>query len=154
MTASTNHDRPRILVGYAHTPTGHAALRWAVREGQRTGAEVEVVHVFDLHRRADAVLCRDREELRGEARRRAEQRVREVLADLGLVPRVRFTSLVGDVEATLAATGRRADRLVLGEPGSRSDRSFPARLSLRATVPVTVVTEAGVPHELVGGAVR
>ena len=154
MTATTTPDRSRIIVGYAHTPAGHAALRWAVREAQRTGAEVEVVHVFDLSRRADAVLCRDREELSGEARRRAEQRVREVLAGMGLVPRVRFTSLVGDVEETLAATGRRAGRLVLGEPGSRSDRSLPARLSTRCAAPVTVVSEAGVPHEIVAGAVH
>jgi len=147
-------DRSRIIVGYAHTPAGHAALRWAVREAQRTGAEVEVVHVFDLSRRADAILCRDREELRGEARRRAEQRVREELAGMGLVPRVRFTSLVGEIEATLAAAGRRAGRLVLGEPGSRSGRSLPIRLSTRCTAPVTVVSEAGTTHEATASAVR
>ncbi len=146
--------RPRIVVGYAHTPAGSAALRWAVLEAQRTGAEIEAVHVFDLRRRADAALSRDPEELRVEARRRAEQRVRDVVAGLGTRTRVRFTALVGDVEQTLAANARHADRLVLGEPGHRTDQSLPERLSRQCAAPVTVVSESGAAQELAEGSPR
>lgn len=151
MSSTPRSGRQRIVVGYAHTPTGTAALCWAVREAERTGALIEAVHVFDLRRRADAALSRNQDELRGEARQRAEQRIRAVVAECGSDAQVRFTPLVGDVEESLAARARDATRLVLGEPASRSDRSLPARLSGRCIVPVTVVSEAGAPRQLVAG---
>lgn len=150
MTSAPRSDGHRIVVGYAHTPTGTAALCWAVREGERTGAIVEAVHVFDLRRRADAALSRNGEEVRAESRRRAEQRIRAVVAECGARADVRFIPLVGDVEDSLAAAARQAARLVLGEPASRSDRSLPVRLSGRCTAPVTVVSEAGVASEPAG----
>lgn len=154
MTNTPRRDPQRIVVGYAHTPTGTAALCWAVREGQRTGAVVEAVHVFDVRRRADAALWRNPAEVRGEARQRAEQRIRAVVAECGAHADVRFTPLVGDVEDSLAARAQQATRLVLGEPATRSDRSLPARLSARCETPVTVVSETGVPQALLGGAPR
>lgn len=154
MTNTPRSDRSRIVVGYAHTPTGTAALCWAVAEGQRTGALVEAVHVFDVRRRADAALARNQDEVRGEARQRAEQRIRTVVAECGAHADVRFTPLVGDVEDSLAARALEATRLVLGEPSSRSDQSLPARLSKRCDTPVTVVSEAGSPQELLPHARR
>lgn len=142
--------RPRIVVGYAHTPAGTAALRWAVTEGQRVGADVEVVHVFDVRRRADVALSHDPETDRGEARHEAAQRVQQAITDLPERGAVRFVERVGQIEEVLATVADGAMRLVLGEPGCRTDQSLPTVLSVHCTVPVTVISEAGHTRELVG----
>ena len=146
----TTGKRPTIVVGYAHTPAGTAALRWAVTEGQRVGADVEVVHVFDIRRRADVALSHDPEIDRGEARHQAAQRVQQAVADLHERGAVRFVERIGHIEEVLATVADGAMRLVLGEPGCRTDESLPTLLSVHCTVPVTVVSEAGHPRELVG----
>jgi len=149
--SSTPRGRLRVVVGYAHTPAGTAALRWAVAEGQRTGQEVEVIHVFDLRRRADAALTKDQDGVRTEARQQAQQRVHQALADVPAEARVSFTARVGDIEDVLVASAQHATRLVLGQPGNRWDRSRPMRISQRCSTPVTVVSEAGDQCELTGG---
>lgn len=142
--------RRPIVVGYAHTPSGHSALRWAAREARRTGCELEVVHVFDVHRRADAALCGDHDDVRDESHRRAQSRVQAVLGGAAAAHRIRFTPMAGDMEAALACIARSADRLVLGEPSSPDDERLPARLSRRCSAVVTVVAENGTARELKG----
>jgi hypothetical protein len=154
MTGSPAPRQERIVVGYAHTPAGTAALRWAVLEAKRTGRAVEIVYVFDVRRRADAAMTTNVEGLRTEAWRRAQHRVHEALADLGALPPARFTALAGDIAEELAAAAVGAELLVLGQPGSRSDESLPARLSRVCAAPVTVVSEAGRSHDLESSASR
>jgi len=120
--------RRPIVVGYAHTPSGHSALRWAAREARRTGCELEVVHVFDVHRRADAALCGDHDDVRDESHRRAQSRV----------------------QAVLACIARSADRLVHPRLIAAGDERLPARLSRRCSAVVTVVAENGTARELKG----
>jgi len=143
------------VVGYAHTASGTAALRTAVREAQRAGTAVEVVHVFDVGRRADAAMAADLDGVRRDELRRAQQRVRavlaEVVAEVGAdavdgdttEPGVRFLSADGSLEDALAAAAQGRARLVLGEPGADEDRALPSRLSRRCGIPVTLVSESG-----------
>ncbi|MGZ4426426.1 MAG: hypothetical protein ACXVEV_00290, partial [Nocardioidaceae bacterium] len=146
---STQGPPAGIVVGYAHTASGSAALRTAVREAQRAGTDVEVVHVFDVRRRADAAMAGDLERVRRDAVRRAQQRVRAVVAEVGAEtvdgdltePGVTFRSADGTLEEALAAAARGRARLVLGEPGADEDRALPSRLSRRCGIPVTLVSE-------------
>jgi hypothetical protein len=115
---------------------------------------VEVIHVFDIRRRADAALTKDQEAVRVEARQQAQQRVRQALADVPTTASVSFTARIGDIEDALVASAQHATRLVLGEPGNRWDRSLPMRISQRCSTPVTVVSEAGVPCEFMDAVAR
>jgi dihydrodipicolinate reductase len=137
-----------MVVGYVHTASGSAALRWAALEAARIGAELEVVHVFDVDRRADASLAADMDEVRRNAARRADHRARVALDETGADVRVRFTAAEGTLEDVLAAAARGCGRLVLGEPGGHEDATMPARLGARCQVPVTVVSESGEPHQV------
>lgn len=147
-TSPASNGAPRIVVGYAHTASGAAALRWAVQEACRAGSVLEVVHVFDPSRRADALMAGDLEDNRREARRRAQERIGDVLEGADAAPRLVFSAVVGAVEDALADAARASNGVVLGEPGA-ADATMPARLARRCGVPVTLVSEGG-GHRRVG----
>lgn len=148
-SGATTPSRPRMVAGYSHTSSGIAALRWAVLEAERVDADLEVVHVFDVDRRADAGLAADMEEVRRDAARRAGDRVRDSVDELGSTMPVLFTAAEGTLEEALAAAAGGCVRLVIGEPAALGDAMLPARLEARCQVPVTVVSEFGEPREVV-----
>lgn len=140
-----------IVVGGDTTPTGTAALRWAVREAAtRPGASVVVVHAFDVKGRADLALERDLDRSRRDARYRAQSWVVEVLRGLDIEVPVLVQTPDASVEDALAAAGARASLLVIGEPQSSRRRELAADLVGRCDCPVVVVDAAEIPLTLGG----
>jgi nucleotide-binding universal stress UspA family protein len=57
----TSADQQPIVVGIDGSENSLAALRWALREGVATGAQVEVVHCWTAQTLTDVVFVPDRE---------------------------------------------------------------------------------------------
>lgn len=140
----------RIVVGGDHTPSATAALRWAVREAERTGACVVVVHAFDVAGRADLALERDLERARRDARYRTQSWVVEVVGDLDTDVPIVVSTPDGSVEQALAGAARAARLLVIGEPqhGRRQDLAGTLE-SLCACPVVTVAADTRTTHRAV-----
>jgi nucleotide-binding universal stress UspA family protein len=129
----------RIVVGGDHTPSASAALRWALRKAEETGACVVVVHAFDVTGRADLALERDLDRARRDARYRTQSWVVEVLGDLDTSVPVVVSTPDGPVDRVLAEAGRTARMVVVGTPqhGRRAD--LPAVLARTCPCPVVMV---------------
>ncbi len=130
----------RIIVGGDYTPSATAALRWAVREAEETGACVVVIHAFDVTGRADLALERDLERARRDARYRTQSWVVEVLGDMRTSVPVLVSTPDGPVEEVLVAAARDAELVVIGTPQHGRREHLPARLAERCGCPVRTVS--------------
>lgn len=128
----------RIVVGGDHTPSATAALRWAVRKAEETGACVVVVHAFDVAGRADLALERDLERARRDARYRTQSWVVEVLSDIDTSVPVIVSTPDGSVEKALADAARSAKMVVIGSP--QHGRRLELAAWLKRTCPCPVFT--------------
>lgn len=110
-----------ILVGVDGSPASAAALRWALEEASREGAEVEAITTrerepafvpatstgfFPHGEKPHRHLVRDLHEM-----------VRDVSSRMENAPKVTEAVLVGDPAAELARVSHHADLLVLGAHG-------------------------------------
>lgn len=129
----------RIVVGGDHTPSASAALRWAVRKAEETGACVVVVHAFDITGRADLPLERDLDRARRDARYRTQSWVVEVLADLHTSVPVVVNTPEGSVEDALRDASRHAQLVVVGTPQTGRRRHLCATLERLCSCPVVAV---------------
>lgn len=141
-TARAPEPVPRVIVGVDGSALSHAAVAWAGRYADATGAHVTLVAVWDMHHTYDADLpLPDDYDPLADARQVAEQ-AREIVT----LPAERVDVQVahGSARTVLVEAARRADLLVVGSHG----HSLVAGLLLgsvsaycvrHATVPVVVV---------------
>ena len=129
----------RIVVGGDYTPSATAALRWAVRKAEETGAYVVVVHAFDVTGRADLALERDLDRARRDARYRTQSWVVEVLGDMRTSVPVLVSTPDDSVEQALVKASRDAQLVVIGAPQHGRRRHLASRLDKRCVCPVQTV---------------
>jgi nucleotide-binding universal stress UspA family protein len=108
----------RIVVGVNGSPSSEAALRWAVRQVERTGAKVEAVTVWWYPPGYGLAPVSDDEvaDLEGEAGKTLAKALAEVS---GLAPDVMVNPRVveGQAAEVLLQAARGADLLVVGSRG-------------------------------------
>jgi nucleotide-binding universal stress UspA family protein len=144
--------RPATIgVGYVEGDEGREALRGAIALARRAGAALRVVTVVKetlklaLETEPGYVagqFGRDREDVEGEHRWRAEQAARMALAELNAEggPRAEVEALVGEPADVLVDLSRHLDLLVCGS------RAYgPLRAALLGSVSARVVAEARCP---------
>ena len=138
---------PRIVVGVDGSTNADAALRWAIDEGRRRGASVEVVHAWHMPfvtpypyvmTESDTAVFEDlaRETL-DQAIRRANPTTEDRISS--------FTSVSGPASLILEAA-KGADLIVVGTRGRSAAKaallgSVSHQVTLHATCPVVVVPE-------------
>lgn len=120
---STSAAPRRIGAAWDHSAEAGEALEWAVQLGERTGGQVEIVHVPGPRPPGDARLAAAAEAELERLRERAERRAPTV-ATLGW----------GDAAELLAHVSHRLDLLVLG-----SRRRSPLRRALLGSVSRDVI---------------
>lgn len=131
-----------IVVGVDGSEGGRHALRWAVTEGQRTGAAVEAVTAWTWDgSRYGATGPRIEREL---AEQVSRHELAAVLADVGLSSPVAREVVQGDPVRVLLDAARHARMLVLGSHGnSRFHHAVLGSISEKcvrhATCPVVVI---------------
>ena len=108
----------RIVVGVDRSPSSEAALRWAVRHAERTGAKVEAVTVWWYPPGYGLAPVSDDEvaDLEGEAGKTLAEALAEVSGlapDVVVYPRV----VEGQAAEVLLQAARGADLLVVGSRG-------------------------------------
>jgi len=117
MTTTQDHRTPRIVVGVDGSPSSKAALRWAVRQAERTGAVVEAVTAwwyptgYGMAPTSDWAV---------DLERTAEKTLVEALAEVsGVAPDVVVSPRVaeGHPADVLLRAARGADLLVVGSRG-------------------------------------
>lgn len=137
-------DIDRIVVGIDGSECSDEALRWAVDEATRTGAELELVHAWSYPYPNDRHAGSDpRHEMRVDAMRMLEAAERRARTQC---PHVRVHSVVSEDNPAKAIidAGRSADLVVVGSRG----RGGFAALLLGSTSR-TVLQHASVPVALV-----
>ena len=116
---STGQDRRghRIVVGVDGSPSSEAALRWAVRQAERTGAEVEAVTAWWYPSGYGLAPIPERAgDLEGDAAKMLVEALAEVSGlapDVVAAPRV----VEGQAAEVLLRAARGADLLVVGSQG-------------------------------------
>ena len=154
----------RIVVGIDPSPSGRAAMLFALRDAGRRGAALEVVTAFDTAETL-AALCGSstasiggssddvRESVLKETTRFVEDACAEVATgpDTSL-PAVTATAVGGIAAAVLLDASRGADLLVVGSRGrggfaSRVLGSVGLQCVLHATCPVAVVPGPDTPTQ-------
>lgn len=128
-----------IVVGGDHTPSATAALRWAVRRAEETGAYVVVVHAFDVTGRADLALERDLDRARRDARYRTQSWVVEVVGDMRTSVPLIVSTPDGSVEDALVKASENAQMVVIGVPQHGRRGNLPAVLARRCPCPVRTI---------------
>ena len=143
----------RIVVGLDGSSGSRAALTWALEHAATSGADLVAVMAYDSGVAWIDVGSEYQEPMMKEARRQAERRLREVLAES--VPadcdvRVDAVVVVGPAADVLVETAADADLLVVGSRGRGGFAglllgSVSQRCVERAPCPVVVVPsrEAG-----------
>jgi nucleotide-binding universal stress UspA family protein len=153
VTQATETDLPRIVVGVDGSETSREALRWAAGEAQNRGAELHVVHAWDVGgigagvgltpgRRTSAAPEDQREE--------AEKLLAEVLAEeLGSQPPAHVRSSIGRGSAAgvLLEATKGATLLVVGSRGLGGFKglllgSVSTKMAHHAPCPVVIVRPA------------
>ncbi len=148
------HDR--IVVGVDESAGGRAALRFALLDAARRGADVEIVAAFEPPEYWPAVLGgpppagsgRTLDEVRetvwSDTVRVADEVEADLVEILGRVPSVAVTAAAGGAADVLLHAARNADLLVVGHRGRGSFTrimlgSVSLQCVLHAHCPVTVV---------------
>lgn len=142
--SATEHRR--IVVGLDRSAGGRRALKWALDEALRRGAELHVVTAWHWDGIEESFLGASNPD---EAHDAAEQHQREALeatlSGAGQRPPVVPRLLRGDSADVLVNAGRDADFLVVASHGRRARRrhaplgSVSARVVQHATCPVVIV---------------
>lgn len=107
----------RIVVGVDETPAGAAALRWAAHEAELRGAELSIVHVWQIDA---AIAMAGGSEIpwlayESDARSRAAHWVAETIGAQDPAGALRHIDVVqGAPGPTLVEASRTADMLVVG----------------------------------------
>lgn len=138
--------RKRIVVGLANTPSGMAALRWALRQGMLRNWEVIAVRAFELPSRPDAAIERDMAGERQAAHNRAQSWTLDAVDELDEHGRVRVITVDGEVSKVLCSEARHSSLLVVGTPWAEND--LIAQLSGRVKCPLVHVDEDGAVHDI------
>lgn len=112
---STN-TAPQIVVGLDGSAASLIALRWALAEGVRTGADVEVVHCWHPQSLRD-IAFGSRHELHNASLCMLDNEVRTALKSMTAAPTIRQSSIEGRPSTVLLEHSRGADLLVLGSHG-------------------------------------
>jgi len=153
--------RKQITVAVDHSPAAGAALRWAVGEAARVGAEVVAVHVIDVRERADLAHVPHLGAARAQACVATQQWVHDAI-DGTLVdlqdpdathdpfseetpdrPRVSVYTATGGIQDELMSAARSAVALVLGQPDGAAHEQLADQLASRCACPVILVDETG-----------
>jgi nucleotide-binding universal stress UspA family protein len=136
-------NRQHIVVGVSRTPSGAAALRWALQAAVTQDWEVTAVHSFDVDLRADLAMDHDPDaEVRASARR-AQVWVQQMAENDEARRLLQFRSCVGHIEDVLAKESVGATLLVMGAPTLDQHGDLPAKLRQRCHCPVILVDESG-----------
>jgi len=138
--------RRRIVVGLAHTPSGAAALGWALDQGVLRNWEVVAVRAFDLPVRPDRVLEKDLAGERQAAHNRAQAWTLDAIDEFEDHGRVRVITMDGEVAQVLAKEARRASLLVIGTPWVEDN--LVDRLSTMSECPLVHVDADGSVHDV------
>jgi len=121
MSAQGNGDGPRIVVGTDGSPASRAALRWAVRQAELTGATVQPVIAWQYPVATGGyawapVAVLDSTDLREAAEKVLAEEIAEVLGARTDV-RVQPTATEGSPAQVLLDASAGADLLVVGSRG-------------------------------------
>lgn len=135
--------RQHIVVGVSRTPSGSAALQWALGIGRAQGWEVVAVHAFDRDVRSDAAMEPDLATEVRESANRAQAWVQDLAATDDVRQLLTFRSSVGPIEDELAAAAVGATLLVMGTPTAKPHAALPEHLRRRCSCPIVVVGESG-----------
>ncbi|WP_329561350.1 universal stress protein [Kitasatospora sp. NBC_01266] len=145
---SGNGSSPRVVVGIDGSPSSHAALRWALRHAELTGATVDAVGVWEPPSRfgwsAPVVDTSFDQEL---AQRRFAEELDEVLGPRRS-ERVREQLVLGNPAEVLLDAADGADLLVVGSHGRSAFArtllgSVSQRCASHASCPVVIVRPPG-----------
>lgn len=143
-TSEKEQHRDRIVVGVDGSPSSMVALRWALKQAEATGAEVEAVHAWEYPISFGApVALLPGEDLEAEAGTALAAAIGKVTAgDSGVTVRRRV--VLGDPASVLLGRAKDADLLVVGNRGYGGfARSLLGSVSQHcihhATCPVVVV---------------
>lgn len=135
-----------IVVGFARTPAGSAALRWAARQALQRGTSVHAVQVYDRVGRADLSLVIDHDEERTLERIRGHCHLLDVLGPRVADQCVVYSQRDGDVAEQLLEAARDAAMVVVGAPSCHQTDRLVHELRERSDCPVIAVDEWGNAH--------
>jgi nucleotide-binding universal stress UspA family protein len=161
-TPQNGRARARIVVGLDDSSGGRAALRFALLDAARRGADVEVVAAFDPPDRWPAVyggptpgdaawtVAELRQAVWSDTVRIADEVEAELVDILAEVPSLTITAAAGPAGDVLLRAAADADLLVVGHRGrggltSMLLGSVSLQAVLHAPCPVTVVRAAALP---------
>jgi nucleotide-binding universal stress UspA family protein len=116
MAGTTTEVVPVVVVGVDGSRNSKAALRWAVRYAQRTGAELHAVIAFGYLMPGFGFAPVGHEQLEKEARWTLDHTIEDVVGRNEPVPIVREVVASHPIPALVAAS-RSAETLVVGDRG-------------------------------------
>jgi nucleotide-binding universal stress UspA family protein len=148
-------ERERIVVGVDGSPGSQAALRWALDEARRHGADVEAVYCwapsYSAMASGDAHAYLTEDEVSAEGKAHLEKAMaacaREIDASRGAGVVVSTQILESDVRGGLIAESKEAAMLVVGRRGHGGLSrlvlgSVSRQVATHAHCPVVVIPEA------------
>ena len=106
----------RIVVGVDGSEESKRALRWAARQAQLVGAELELITAWDIPVTFGVPVYADDVDLADAARQVLQETVAEVLGERPAVP-VRPTGVQGQPARALVEASKDAELLVVGSRG-------------------------------------
>jgi nucleotide-binding universal stress UspA family protein len=146
--SSSEGGEGRIVVGVDGSPMADAALHWAIDEGRRRGASLEVVHAWHMPFVAPYPYVAadfDTATYEKNARETLDQAIRR--AKLTGDDRVSKVISMGGPSSVLLDTAKGADLIVVGSRGLSAAKaavlgSVSHQVTLHASCPVVVIPEA------------
>lgn len=135
--------RPVIVVGVDGSAASKDALRWAARQAQLTGGEVNAMIAWEFPPSFGYYVDYSEAEFVADARKTLDEAVAESLGEPPSVP-VTFSVVKGQPAAVLIEASRSADLVVVGSRGRGAFAgmllgSVSQRCVQHATCPVVVV---------------
>jgi len=107
---------PYIVVGLDGSSASLMALRWALAEGARSGADIEVVHCWHPHSLRD-IAFGSNHELHNASLCMLDNEVNTAMKSTAGSPTVRQSSIEGRPTTALLERAQSAELLVLGSHG-------------------------------------